>query len=84
MQHIHNYERLVRDGVTYLVSGGGGAKPYEVERTPADLYQSRDFPNYHYVGALNCCPNAGDVQAEDGRSRSSSARRRYSELTLPP
>jgi hypothetical protein len=47
--HIHNYERFVRDGVTYLVSGGGGAKPYEVDRTPADLYQSRDFPNYHYV-----------------------------------
>jgi hypothetical protein len=47
--HIHNYERFARDGVTYLVTGGGGAKPYEVDRTPADLYQSRDFPNYHYV-----------------------------------
>ncbi len=47
--HIHNYERFMRDGVIYLVSGGGGAKPYEVDRTPADLYQSRDFPNYHFV-----------------------------------
>ena len=47
--HIHNYERQEENGVTYLVSGGGGAKPYEVDRTPADLYQSRDFPNYHYV-----------------------------------
>jgi hypothetical protein len=47
--HIHNYERFVQDGVMYLVSGGGGAKPYEVERTPADLYQDREFPNYHYV-----------------------------------
>src|SRR5271165_5146503 len=47
--HIHNYERFLRGGVIYLVSGGGGAKPYEVDRTPADLYQSRDFPNYHYV-----------------------------------
>jgi hypothetical protein len=47
--HIHNYERFQRDGVLYLVSGGGGAKPYEVARTPADLYQSSDFPNYHYV-----------------------------------
>jgi len=47
--HIHNYERFSRDGVTYLVSGGGGAKPYEVERTPADLYQDSEFPNYHYV-----------------------------------
>ena len=47
--HIHNYERLERDGVVYLVSGGGGAKPYEIDRTPADLYQGTDFPNYHYV-----------------------------------
>jgi hypothetical protein len=47
--HIHNYERNVVDGVMYLVSGGGGAKPYFVERTPQDLYQSILFPNYHYV-----------------------------------
>jgi hypothetical protein len=47
--HIHNYERTVVDGVTYLVSGGGGAPPYFVERTPEDLYQSILFPNYHYV-----------------------------------
>lgn len=47
--HIHNYERFAQDGVTYLVSGGGGAMPYEVERTAADLYQGTDFPNYHYV-----------------------------------
>jgi acid phosphatase type 7 len=47
--HIHNYERLAQDGVTYLVSGGGGATPYEVDRTAADLYQDTGFPNYHYV-----------------------------------
>jgi len=47
--HIHNYERLEQDGVMYLVSGGGGATPYEIDRTAADLYQSMDFPNYHYV-----------------------------------
>jgi hypothetical protein len=47
--HIHNYERHEQSGVTYLVSGGGGAKPYEVDRTPSDLYQNADFPNYHYV-----------------------------------
>jgi acid phosphatase type 7 len=47
--HIHNYERFAADGVTYLVSGGGGASPYEVDRTHLDLYQSADFPNYHYV-----------------------------------
>ncbi len=47
--HIHNYERHVKDNVVYLVSGGGGAKPYFVERTPDDLFQSALFPNFHYV-----------------------------------
>jgi acid phosphatase type 7 len=47
--HIHNYERSIVDGVTYLVAGGGGAPPYFVERTPEDLYKSILFPNYHYV-----------------------------------
>jgi len=47
--HIHNYERFQQDDVTYLVSGGGGAVPYEVDRTPADLYKGNDFPNFHYV-----------------------------------
>jgi acid phosphatase type 7 len=35
--------------VTYLVSGGGAAKPVEVERKPEDLYQDTGFPNYHFV-----------------------------------
>jgi hypothetical protein len=47
--HIHNYERNILDDVVYLVSGGGGATPYFVERTPQDLYQSVLFPNFHYV-----------------------------------
>lgn len=47
--HIHNYERALVGDVTYLVSGGGGAPPYFVERTPEDLYKSVVFPNYHYV-----------------------------------
>lgn len=47
--HIHNYERLERAGIEYLVSGGGGAHPYEIDRTPADSYHSSEFPNYHYV-----------------------------------
>ena len=54
--HIHNYERASVAGVTYLVSGGGGAHPYQVERTPQDLYQSQDFPNFHYV-QLDLEPN---------------------------
>lgn len=47
--HIHNYERHEFKGITYLVSGGGGAEPYEVERTKDDLYQDTGFPNFHYV-----------------------------------
>jgi hypothetical protein len=47
--HIHNYERNIVSDVTYLVSGGGGAPPYFVERTKDDQYQSIMFPNYHYV-----------------------------------
>jgi len=47
--HIHNYERFLQNEVIYLVSGGGGAVPYEVDRTPSDLYKGIDFPNYHYI-----------------------------------
>jgi hypothetical protein len=47
--HIHNYERNLYEGVMYLVSGGGGARPYFVERTAGDLYKSALFPNYHFV-----------------------------------
>jgi hypothetical protein len=47
--HIHNYERFVQDGVVYLVSGGGGAKPRPVVRKLRDQYRDTDFPNYHYV-----------------------------------
>ncbi len=50
--HIHNYERFEQSGVTYLVSGGGGAHPYYVERTRDDLYQDPNFPNFHYIQFL--------------------------------
>ena len=47
--HIHNYERFSFNGVTYLVSGGGGARPHDIDRTPADQFQSRQFPVFHYI-----------------------------------
>lgn len=50
--HIHNYERFSRGDLTYLVSGGGAASPVDVERAPDDLYQNKDFPNYHFVEFL--------------------------------
>lgn len=47
--HVHNYERFFQDDVMYIVSGGGGAQPLPVVRTPGDLYKSNQFPNYNYV-----------------------------------
>jgi hypothetical protein len=47
--HFHNYERFFQDEVMYLVAGGGGAAPYEIDRTADDLYTGLEFPNYHYV-----------------------------------
>ncbi len=46
--HVHNYERHERGGVTYFVSGGGGAHAYPIERAPDDPYQSKEI-NYHYL-----------------------------------
>ncbi len=47
--HIHNYERFFRDGVVYLVSGGGGAAPVKVTRDAYDLYKGTEYPNYHFL-----------------------------------
>ncbi len=47
--HIHNYERHEQGGVVYLVTGGGGARPYEVVRDATDRYQWPGFPNFHYL-----------------------------------
>jgi len=44
--HVHNYERYKRNGVTYLVSGGGGATPYMVPRSADDFYRDAG-PTYH-------------------------------------
>ncbi|HKU24704.1 MAG TPA: hypothetical protein VJQ54_04480 [Candidatus Sulfotelmatobacter sp.] len=42
--HVHNYGRHEHSGVTYLVTGGGGAHP----RGPSDPFQNKDV-NYHYL-----------------------------------
>ncbi len=47
--HIHNYERHLQGGIVYLVSGGGGARPYEVARDAGDLYRGPTFPNFHFL-----------------------------------
>ena len=48
--HVHNYERFERLGVEYVITGGGGAKPYPVlYRGDGDLYKDMGFPVYHYL-----------------------------------
>jgi Icc-related predicted phosphoesterase len=46
--HVHNYERHEHGGVTYFVSGGGGAHAYPIERAASDPFQSK-LVNYHYL-----------------------------------
>ena len=54
--HVHNYERHEHGGVTYFVSGGGGAHAYPIQRDPEDPFQSKEI-NYHYI----------DVKVKRGR-----------------
>src|SRR5215467_9086982 len=46
--HVHNYERHEHGGVTYFVTGGGGAHAYPIERKPEDPFQSKEV-NYHFI-----------------------------------
>jgi acid phosphatase type 7 len=47
--HVHNYERYKKNGVTYLVSGGGGAKPIPALRLFGELSHLRTSVNFHYL-----------------------------------
>ena len=46
--HVHNYERFEHGGVTYFVTGGGGAHPYVIDRKLTDAFQGKPV-NYHYL-----------------------------------
>jgi acid phosphatase type 7 len=46
--HVHNYERHEHGGVTYFVTGGGGAHAYPIERAPDDPFRDNHV-NYHYL-----------------------------------
>jgi hypothetical protein len=45
--HVHNYERYERNGVMYIVTGGGGATPYMIPRQSNDAYKDPGA-TYHY------------------------------------
>jgi hypothetical protein len=47
--HVHNYERFSREGVTYLVSGGGGAPPHPAWRMSGELSRLPTSVNFHYL-----------------------------------
>ncbi|MGI8771367.1 MAG: metallophosphoesterase family protein [Acidobacteriaceae bacterium] len=48
--HIHNYERFEMNGITHIITGGGGAAPYPVLlRGPDDKYRDTAFPVFNYV-----------------------------------
>jgi len=46
--HVHNYERHEHGGITYFVTGGGGAHAYPITRKADDPYQDNGV-NYHYL-----------------------------------
>lgn len=46
--HVHNYERHEHGGITYFVTGGGGAHPYPIQRHADDLYKGSGI-NFHYL-----------------------------------
>jgi hypothetical protein len=46
--HVHNYERYEHGGITYIVTGGGGAHPYSIPRKNDDPLRGLEV-NYHYL-----------------------------------
>ena len=47
--HDHLYERSTKDGVTYIVTGGGGAPLDKIDSVP-NPYQQVAVSTHHYVG----------------------------------
>jgi acid phosphatase type 7 len=43
--HDHDYERSIVNGITYIVTGGGGAPLYDVGHSPWTVYSEK---TYHY------------------------------------
>ena len=78
--HIHNYERFERGGISYIITGGGGAKPYPIfVRGREDRYRDTRFPVFNYVvfqiqrntRGRDHVPRGGPLRgaAEDGGGR---------------
>ncbi len=65
--HAHNYERIERDGVTYLVLGGGGATPTKLAPTRVDgsvvAMEGRNFYARVSVSPSGICVEVVSVAA---------------------
>jgi predicted phosphodiesterase len=62
--HDHQYYRTVRDGIQYVVTGGGGAPLYDIN-VEETVWQMGDvgFSDYHYlVCSINNVTNQLDVE----------------------
>ena len=59
--HAHNYERIVRDGVTYLVLGGGGASPRPLAETRVDG-SARAIENHNFYARIDTSPDGIHVE----------------------
>lgn len=46
--HDHLYERSAKDGITYMVTGGGGAPLYKIDSVP-NPYQQVAISTHHYM-----------------------------------
>ncbi len=64
--HNHGYERIVRDRVTYITTGGGGAPVYPCVRLVRGL--RRCLPTHHFL-AVSVAPRALSVRAVGTRGQ---------------
>ncbi len=47
--HDHAYERLEADGLTYFVTGGGGAPLYSAQNSADEAFSKKFKKTYHYL-----------------------------------
>lgn len=74
--HVHSYERFVRDGKTYVVSGGGGGPRAGLEigaarRHPDDLYDGSSPRDFNFT--LYSVRDAGVAAEVHGLARGAAA-----------